>query len=245
MTELEQKEPVSVACAAPPSNGRIDPCVRYGDEFYEQYVQGFQPPQKRKLLFRFVKRAFDIFFALFWLALLLPLMLLIALAILLDSRGPILFAQQRVGKNGKAFRCYKFRTMKQGAPRDLPSSQMSAGEVYVTRVGRVLRRWSLDELPQLFCCLVGTMSFVGPRPLVLSEVKCHEMRKRLGVYGVRPGITGLAQISGRDDVYYKNKAILDAQYVRDASLWLDFKLLLLTVAVVLKGTGNNTPKKKT
>ena len=244
MTELEQKDPASAQCAAQPENGRIEPCVRYDDEFYEKYVQDFRRCQKRKLFFRIVKRAFDFCFALFLLVLLLPVMLLISLAILLDSRGPILFKQQRVGKNGKPFCCYKFRTMKRGAPRDLPSSQVSAQEGHVTRVGSVLRRWSLDELPQLFCCLVGTMSFIGPRPLVLSEVNCHRMREELGVYRMRPGITGLAQVSGRDNVYYKNKAILDAQYVRDASLGMDIRLLALTVAVVLTGTGNDISKKK-
>ena len=87
------------------------------------------------------------------------------------------------------------------------------------------------------------MSFIGPRPLVPNEQKCHDMRTRLGVYRVRPGISGYAQVNGRDDVYYKNKAIMDAEYVRDASLWLDFKLLFLTVAVVFKRKGNNTGKR--
>ena len=226
-----------------PKDGEFDWTVQYCDEFYEQYIQNFQQNKKRRLFFRFVKRAFDFFVALFCLILFSPIMLVVAIAIKLDSRGPIVFKQQRVGKNGKPFNCYKFRSMKVSTPRNMPTSQMAKPEMYVTRVGWVLRKLSLDELPQLFCCLVGTMSFIGPRPLVLNEVKCHDMRERLGVYRMRPGISGYAQVNGRDDVYYKNKAIMDAQYVRDASLWMDFKLLFLTVAVVFKRKGNNTGKR--
>ena len=127
--------------------------------------------------------------------------------------------------------------MKISTPHDMPTSQMAKPEMYVTRVGWVLRKLSLDEIPQLFCCLIGTMSFIGPRPLVLNEIKCHDMRERLGVYRMRPGISGYAQVNGRDDVYYKNKAIMDAQYVRDASLWTDLKLMFLTVAVVFSHDG--------
>lgn len=228
-----------------PKDGEFDWTVQYCDEFYEQYIQSFQQNKKRRLFFRFVKRAFDFFVSLFCLILFSPIMLIVAIAIKLDSRGPIVFKQQRVGKNGKPFNCYKFRSMKVSTPRNMPTSQMAKPEMYVTRVGWVLRKLSLDELPQLFCCLVGTMSFIGPRPLVLNEVKCHDMRERLGVYRMRPGISGYAQVNGRDDVYYKNKAIMDAQYVRDASLWMDFKLLFLTVAVVFKRKGNNTGERVT
>ncbi len=228
-----------------PKDGEFDWTVQYCDEFYEQYIQNFQQNKKRRLFFRFVKRAFDFFVALFCLILFSPIMLVVAIAIKLDSRGPIVFKQQRVGRNGKPFNCYKFRSMKVSTPRNMPTSQMAKPEMYVTRVGWVLRKLSLDELPQLFCCLVGTMSFIGPRPLVLNEVKCHDMRERLGVYRMRPGISGYAQVNGRDDVYYKNKAIMDAQYVRDASLWMDFKLLFLTVAVVFKRKGNNTGERVT
>ena len=228
-----------------PKDGEFDCSVQYCDEFYEQYIENFQQNKKSRLFFRFVKRSFDFFVALTVLLIALPFMLLIAIAIKLDSRGPVIFKQQRVGRNGKLFNCYKFRSMKTSTPRNMPTSQMAKPEMYVTRVGWVLRKLSLDELPQLFCCLAGTMSFIGPRPLVPNEVKCHEMRERLGVYRMRPGISGYAQVNGRDDVYYKNKAIMDAQYVRDASLWMDFKLLFLTVAVVFKRKGNNTGERVT
>lgn len=226
-----------------PAQGEFDCSIQYHDDFYEQYMQSFQQNKKRRLFYRFVKRCFDFFVSLICLILFSPVMLVVAIAIKLDSRGPIIFKQERIGKNGKPFYCYKFRSMKISTPRDMPTSQMARPENYVTRVGWVLRKLSLDELPQLFCCLVGTMSFIGPRPLVPNEQKCHDMRTRLGVYRVRPGISGYAQVNGRDDVYYKNKAIMDAEYVRDASLWLDFKLLFLTVAVVFKRKGNNTGKR--
>ena len=240
-----EKSNIPQADAPIEAKGKLDCGVRYSDEFYERYVQNFQQNKKRRLFYRTMKRSFDIFFALFLLILFSPVMLLIAIAIKLDSRGPVIFKQQRVGRNGKLFYCYKFRSMRISTPRNVPTSQMAKPEIYVTRVGWVLRRLSLDELPQLFCCLVGTMSFIGPRPLVPSEEKCHAMREQLGVYRMRPGISGKAQVNGRDNVYYKNKAILDAEYVRDASLWLDLKLLLLTVVVVLKRKGNNAGKRVT
>lgn len=227
-----------------PAEGEFDWEVQYHDDFYEQYMQNFVQNKKRRFFYRFVKRAFDFFVSLICLVLFSPIMLIIAIAIKLDSRGPVIFKQERVGRHGKPFYCYKFRSMRLSTPHDMPTSQMARPERYVTRVGWVLRKLSLDELPQLFCCLVGTMSFIGPRPLVLTEMKCHDMRERLGVYRMRPGISGYAQVNGRDDVYYKNKAIMDAEYVRDASLWLDFKLLIQTVVVVFKRKGNNTGKRR-
>lgn len=112
----------------------------------------------------------------------------------------------------------------------------------MTKVGKLLRRFSLDELPQLFCCLSGKMSIIGYRPLILSEAHCNEMRARLGVFEMRPGISGYAQVHGRDDVYYKNKAILDAYYVKHASLWLDIKLFFRTLVAVLRRDGNDAEK---
>lgn len=221
----------------------IDFTVKYSDESYDAFIENFEQNKKRRLLYRLVKRCFDFCLALVLLILFSPLMLVIAIAIKLDSRGPIVFRQDRVGRNGKPFRCYKFRSMRVSTPHDMPTSQMARPERYVTRVGWVLRKLSLDELPQLLCCINGRMSFIGPRPLVLTEKNCHDMRTRLGVYRMRPGISGYAQVNGRDDVYYKNKAIMDALYVRDASLWLDFKLILQTVLVVFERKGNNTGKR--
>ena len=222
----------------------FDHTVKHSDTYYEQYVESFVPSEKKRFFYRFVKRSFDIVASFLMLLLLSPAMLLIAVAIKCDSKGPVIFKQQRMGKGGKHFTCYKFRSMTTEAPHDCATSQLSHAESYLTRVGKVLRKLSLDELPQLWCVLIGTMSFIGYRPLVLTEEKCNAMRERLGVFTVRPGISGYAQVHGRDDVYYKNKAILDAEYVKRASLWLDLKLVFQTVAVVLKKEGNDAAKKK-
>ena len=220
----------------------FDHKVKHSDAYYEQYVENFEPNKKKRLWYRFVKRFFDIVVSLFLLIVLFPFMLIMAVVIRIDSKGNAIFRQKRVGKNGKPFYCYKFRTMSVDAPRDCATSCFVNSEQYITRVGRVLRRFSLDELPQLWCVLRGSMSIIGYRPLVLTEEKCNDMRRRLNVFSVRPGISGYAQVNGRDDLYYKNKAILDAEYVKKASLRLDIKLIFQTLVVVWKREGNNIGK---
>lgn len=222
----------------------FDHTVEHSDTYYEQYIENFVPNQKKRLFYRFVKRSFDIIVSLIALIVLSPILLIVAIAIKCDSKGSVLFKQKRVGRNGKTFYCYKFRSMRTDAPHECATSQLHNPEQYQTKVGRFLRKTSLDELPQLWCVLVGSMSIIGYRPLILSEEKCNEMRRRLHVFTARPGISGYAQVHGRDDVYYKNKAILDAEYVKHASLWLDLKLIFQTVAVVLKKDGNNDQKSK-
>ena len=216
--------------------------VEHSDLYYEQYIQSFKPNTKKRLFYRCVKRIFDIFASLIMLILASPLMLIVAIAIKCDSKGPIIFKQKRMGRYGKTFNCYKFRSMRIDAPHDCATSRLENPKQYQTKVGKIIRKLSLDELPQLWCVLIGTMSFIGYRPLVLTEEKCNKMRERLGVFSFRPGISGYAQVHGRDDVYYKNKAILDAEYVKKASLWLDLKLIFLTVWVVLKREGNDSEK---
>lgn len=228
----------------PNSEESFDGATEYSDECYAEFVDNFVQNKKKRLAFRFVKRSFDIVASLCALIVLAVPMLVIAIAIKLDSKGPAIFKQQRLGKNGKPFCCYKFRTMKTTAPHDMATSVFENPEQYITRVGKTLRKLSLDELPQLWCCLVGTMSVIGYRPLVLTEEKCNDMRKRLGVFAMRPGISGYAQVYGRDDVYYKNKALMDAEYVKKASVALDVKLMLKTVVIVIKGSGNNSKDKK-
>lgn len=220
--------------------GKIDPQKKYSDEFYERYLSDFKQNPKKRYIFRFVKRLFDFLVSLIALAVLSPLFLFIAVAIKCDSKGPVLFKQQRVGMHRKTFTCYKFRSMKIDAPHDVATSVLEDPERYITRVGRVLRKFSLDELPQLFCCLTGKMSIIGYRPIVLSEKHCNDMREKLGVFAFRPGLSGYSQVHGRDGVYYKNKAILDAEYVKNASVWLDLKLMFQTIAVVLTRKGNNS-----
>ena len=217
--------------------------AKYSDKSYQEYIDNFKPNTKNKYFYRFFKRLFDFLFSLVFLITLSPVMILISIAILFDSifhkdsRGSIMFKQKRMGKNGKVFNCIKFRTMKKTCPHECATLLINDVNKQVTRVGKFLRKFSLDEIPQLFCTLIGTMSIVGPRPVVLTEEKLTAMRTKLGVYSVRPGITGYAQINGRDDVYYKNKAIMDAEYVKKASFIGDLKIIFSTVKVVFSRKG--------
>ena len=228
--------PVSVEVYTP--GEPFDHTVKHSKEYYLQYIEHFEPNKKRRYLYRFIKRAFDIIASFAALVLLSPLMLVLAIAIRRDSEGGAIFKQKRIGKNGKEFWCYKFRTMKVDAPHDCATSQLEHPEQYRTRFGCFLRRTSLEELPQLWCVFIGTMSVIGYRPLIPGEKKCNEMRRQLHVFTMKPGISGYAQVHGRDNVYYKNKAILDAEYVKKATLWLDLKLIFQTIAVILKKEGN-------
>ena len=222
----------------------FDHTVKHSSAYYEQYIKNFIPNERKRLLYRFVKRSLDIIVSFLMLILLSPIMLIIAIAIKCDSKGSVIFKQERMGKDGKIFYCYKFRSMKTNAPKNCATSLLKNPEQYQTRLGSFLRKTSLDELPQLWCVLIGTMSMIGYRPLVLSEENCNEMRRRLNVFSVRPGISGYAQVRGRNDLYYKNKAVLDAEYVKNASLWLDIKLLLQTVVVVFKCQESDGSKTK-
>lgn len=216
--------------------------AKYDDSHYYEYIENFTPNIKRRFFYRFVKRAFDIVSSLCGMILLSPVMLGIAIAIKLDSKGPVVFKQKRVGKNGAEFNIYKFRSMTVSAPHDCATSLLEKPEQYITKVGGFLRKTSLDELPQLWCVFIGTMSVIGYRPLVLTEVKCNEMRRKLNVFSMRPGVSGYAQTQGRDDVHYKDKAVMDAEYVKNASLLFDLKLIFKTISVVLKREGNDQEK---
>jgi len=217
----------------------FDHKIEYPPEYYEEYISKFEQTKKKRYFYRFVKRSFDIVMSLLGLIVASPIFLVVAIAIKLDSRGPVIFKQQRMGKDGKVFNCLKFRSMKIDTPKNCPTSLLENPEKHYTKVGKFIRKLSIDELPQLWCVFIGKMSFIGYRPLVLEEANCNNMRERLGVFKMRPGISGYAQVHGRDDLYYKNKAILDAIYVKNASLWLDIKLVFKTVLVVLKREGND------
>ena len=169
-------------------------------------------------------------------------MLVIWLLVRMDSEGGGFFRQVRIGKNSKAFVCYKFRTMYVTAPHNCPTSRLENGERYVTRVGRVLRRTSLDELPQLFNVLRGDMSLVGPRPLIAEEREVHRLRRERGVYDLRPGITGLSQISGRDRISDALKVELDQRYLAEFGFMQDVKIIGATVSKVISGEGIESKK---
>ena len=188
-------------------------------------------------MYHIVKRAADILFSCVSLLILLPILLLLTLFIRLESPGPPLFAQARVGKGGKLFTVYKLRTMRRDAPASTATGQLAHAQAYITRLGAFLRKTSLDELPQLFNVLRGDMSLVGPRPLVPEETQVHEERMAKGVYALRPGITGWAQINGRDQVCEGMKAELDAYYAQHISFGLDLHILLKTVACVFTARG--------
>ena len=175
---------------------------------------------------KYVKRFLDIFFSVILIIFLLPLMLIISLAIVLETRGGAIFKQNRMGRNGKIFVCYKFRTMKRDAPHSIPAKELADPDKYVTVIGKLLRRSSLDELPQLFNVLKGDMSIVGPRPLICEEKEIHNLRKSAGIYALRPGLTGLAQINGRNLLCDSEKIENDKRYLDNVGMRLDAKIVL-------------------
>lgn len=192
----------------------------------------YRKKQRREARYRFFKRMLDVVFSALLLVFLALPMVCIALAVALSSPGGAIFRQKRVGQNGKIFLCLKFRTMYENAPHDRPSSEMRDGR-YVTPLGRFLRKTSLDELPQLWNVLRGEMSLVGPRPLIPCEDEVLRLRRRCGVERLRPGMTGLAQIRGRDLLEDREKARLDTRYARSASLLGDLRIVMETLSGVV------------
>ncbi|MBO7358746.1 MAG: sugar transferase [Clostridia bacterium] len=186
---------------------------------------------------RYIKRILDVTGAFVLLIALLPFWALIALIIKLDSRGPVLFRQKRLGMNEVPFQIYKFRTMRTDAPSEMATNQLYQSGRYITRVGVYLRTLSLDELPQLYNILKGDMSFVGFRPCLWNEFELDEERRKTGAYAVRPGITGLAQIRGRDELDPQEKALLDGVYARNVGFDYDLRILTKTLFAVFNKEG--------
>ena len=193
-----------------------------------------------------LKRVIDVVFSGLTLVLLSPLLVLIALAIKLESKGPVVYASERIGKKGRVFRCYKFRTMvKDAETRRAEIMHMNerdgilfkiTNDPRITRMGRLLRKYSLDELPQFFNVLRGDMSVVGPRPPIASEVMEYKL-SHLRRLDVMPGITGLWQVQGRKDPSFDSYVSLDVTYIENWNIWLDLKIIVRTVGVVFSGTG--------
>jgi lipopolysaccharide/colanic/teichoic acid biosynthesis glycosyltransferase len=177
-----------------------------------------------------MKRLIDIVLSLIAIVIFSPVLVVMAVAIKLSGRGPVIFAQERAGKNGKPFTFYKFRTMKPDVEPFGPSPK-SSNDNRLTNVGVLLREYSLDELPQLLNILKGDMSVVGPRPLYISQIAEWDQRQKKRLL-VKPGLTGLAQISGRGGLTREEKLELDVKYVETASFWLDLKIVLATVVQV-------------
>jgi O-antigen biosynthesis protein WbqP len=183
-----------------------------------------------------MKRTFDIFLGLLAaLVLLLPL-LLVALAVRLTSKGPALYWSDRVGQNNTIFKMPKFRSMRVGTPA-LATHLLGNPDAYLTPIGSFLRKSSLDELPQLWSILVGDMSFVGPRPALFNQHDLMALRTQAGVHALVPGLTGWAQVNGRDELPIPDKVKLDVAYLQRQSLWFDLHILWLTFAKVLRRDG--------
>ncbi len=184
-----------------------------------------------------VKRMLDFVLSLCGIIALIIPMAIIACAIKIDSKGPVFFKQKRVGLDKEHFEILKFRTMLTETPKDVPTHELSDSKKWITRVGRILRKTSLDELPQLFNILKGEMSIIGPRPALWNQFDLIEERDKYGANNIRPGLTGLAQISGRDELEIPVKAKLDGEYVKKMSLAFDIKCFIKTIGSVIRSDG--------
>ena len=186
---------------------------------------------------KFFKRLIDIILSFLGIVVLSLPMLIIAIAIKCDSRGPVFFKQKRVGKNKKHFMILKFRTMRTDTPHDAPTHELNDPKRWITKVGGFLRKTSLDELPQLFNILAGSMSVIGPRPALWNQFDLIDERDKYGANDVRPGLTGWAQINGRDELPIPDKAALDGEYIKRMGFGFDCKCFFGTVKSVLKSDG--------
>lgn len=184
-----------------------------------------------------IKRLIDIVLSFFALIVLSPIFLILVIAIKFDSRGPVLFKQKRVGLHKTHFNILKFRTMRIDTPKDTPTHLLGNPDQYITKVGRFLRKTSLDELPQIWNIFVGQMSIIGPRPALWNQYDLIAERDKYGANDVPPGLTGWAQINGRDELPIELKSKLDGEYVQKISFWMDVKCFFLTIVSVLKSDG--------
>ena len=184
-----------------------------------------------------LKRFFDIILSLVAIIVFSWLLIIIAIAIVVEDKGNILFKQKRIGKNKKEFYIYKFRTMKVSTPKDVPTHLLDNPDSYITKIGGFLRKTSLDELPQLFNILKGDMSIVGPRPALWNQFDLIDLRDKNGSNSVRPGLTGWAQVNGRDELPIDVKAGFDGEYIKKMSIVFDIKIILMTVVSVFTSKG--------
>lgn len=186
---------------------------------------------------KFIKRIIDFALALIGLIVLFPVFLIIAIVIKLDSPGTILFKQNRIKKDKKTFNMLKFRTMRTDAPKDMPTHLLTNPEAYISRIGRVLRKLSFDELPQLFNILSGSMSVIGPRPALWNQDDLIAERDKYSANDIRPGLTGWAQINGRDELSIEVKARLDGEYAQNITFLMDCKCFFGTIKSVISSKG--------
>lgn len=180
-----------------------------------------------------IKRLIDLVVGFCLAVALSPIMLLIGIMIKMTSKGKVIFRQERIGKSGSRFMLYKFRTMREGAEHESLGRYIAKSDVELTTIGKHLRRWALDELPQLWNVLKGDMSIVGPRPALPYQVEKYDERQRKRLH-VKPGLTGWAQVNGRNKLTWPERIEYDIWYVENWSLWLDFKIMLMTIPALLK-----------
>lgn len=234
--------PLSLHIGWPPGCGRSGTGVHRQGGNFSCHWDG-NVAVSRIMYERRIKRLFDIILSASALVLFAWLVLVIALAIKMDDPGPVFFVQKRVGEGNKLFKLYKFRSMKMCTPHDVPTHLLASPEQYITRVGRFLRKSSLDELPQLWNILLGHMSFVGPRPALWNQDDLVAERERCGANAVRPGLTGWAQVNGRDELEIPAKARLDGDYVAALrqggirAFAMDLRCLAKTLASVTRSAG--------
>lgn len=188
-------------------------------------------------MYQISKRIIDIVLSGVVLILLSPVFLILSILIKKESEGPVLFKQKRIGINKTHFNILKFRTMRIDAPKDSPTHLLENPDQYITKIGKLLRKSSLDELPQIWNIFLGEMSIIGPRPALWNQYDLIEERDKYGANDVPPGLTGWAQINGRDELPIEVKAKLDGEYVEKKSLWMDTKCFFLTILSVLKSDG--------
>jgi O-antigen biosynthesis protein WbqP len=186
---------------------------------------------------RYIKRFADIIVSLLGIVLLSPIFLILIIAVKLDSKGPAFFKQKRIGIHKSYFYMLKFRTMKIDTPHDIPTHLLENPEAYITRVGKFLRKTSLDEIVQVFHILSGKMSIIGPRPALWNQDDLVAERDKYGANDLRPGLTGWAQVNGRDDLPIPVKARFDGEYVKKISFLFDCKCFFLTIFKVIKSEG--------
>lgn len=188
-------------------------------------------------MYKYLKRPLDFLISLIALVILSPIFLIIAVWIKLNSKGPVFFRQKRVGKNKELFEIYKFRSMRTDTPSDMPTHLLNDPDAFITSSGKFLRKTSLDELPQLINIIKGDMAIIGPRPALWNQYDLIEERDKYGVNDVRPGLTGWAQINGRDELEIPVKAKLDGDYVQNISFLFDLKCFFGTITSVLRSDG--------
>ena len=207
--------------------------LNFSQDFIVKKYTNFNLKQKMYLK---LKRLLDILISILTLIIFLPLLILVSILIKLNSKGPVLFFQNRIGKDGKIIKIYKFRTMEMKAPKNVATWDFENPDAYITKIGRILRVTSIDEMPQLINVLKGEMSLIGPRPLICEEKEAHDIRFKNGVYSIRPGITGLAQVNGRDILSIEDKVNFDMEYLHSISLKKDLRIFIKSILVVIKSS---------